>query len=61
MDSPQNTSRASSSQSVDDWQIEEIRAGIAEADRGEFATDQEVEEVLKRWNIPRTKKNSPHP
>ncbi|HLM80627.1 MAG TPA: hypothetical protein VK302_08335 [Terriglobales bacterium] len=31
------------------WQIEEIEKAIAEADRGEFASDQEVEEVLKRW------------
>jgi len=31
------------------WQIEEIKKGIAEADRGEFASDEEVEQVLKRW------------
>ncbi|MGA2235524.1 MAG: hypothetical protein ABSG23_08625 [Terriglobales bacterium] len=31
------------------WQIEEIEKGIDEADRGEFASDEEVEEVLKRW------------
>jgi predicted transcriptional regulator len=31
------------------WQIEEIEKGIAEADRGEFASDEEVEQVLKRW------------
>ena len=27
---------------VEAWQIEEIKAGIAEADRGEFASDDEV-------------------
>ena len=31
------------------WQIEEIKKGIAEADRGEFASDEEVEQSLKRW------------
>jgi len=31
------------------WQIEAIKAGIAEADRGEFATDEEVEAVAARF------------
>ena len=31
------------------WQIEEIKKGIAEADRGEFASEEEVQRVLKRW------------
>jgi predicted transcriptional regulator len=31
------------------WQIEEIEKGIAEADRGEFVSDQEVAQALKRW------------
>ena len=26
-----------------------VREGIAAADRGEFASDEEVEQVLKRW------------
>jgi RHH-type rel operon transcriptional repressor/antitoxin RelB len=34
---------------VDRWQIEEIKKGISEADRGEFASDEEVEQLLKRW------------
>jgi predicted transcriptional regulator len=34
---------------VEKWQIEEIKKGIAAADRGEFASDEEVEQVLKRW------------
>jgi predicted transcriptional regulator len=34
---------------VERWQIEEIKKGIAEADRGEFASDEEVEQALKRW------------
>jgi predicted transcriptional regulator len=31
------------------WQIEEIKKALDEADRGEFASDEEVEQVLKRW------------
>ncbi|MBI1740306.1 MAG: ribbon-helix-helix protein, CopG family [Acidobacteriales bacterium] len=34
---------------LNEWQIGEIRKGIAESDRGEFATDKEVEHSLKRW------------
>jgi predicted transcriptional regulator len=29
--------------SLNDWQIAEIKKGIAEADRGDFASDREVE------------------
>ena len=31
------------------WQIEEIKKGIAEADRGEFATDADVQRVVGKW------------
>ncbi|HLX84702.1 MAG TPA: hypothetical protein VKR59_12445 [Terriglobales bacterium] len=34
---------------LDRWQIEEIKKAIAEADRGEFASHEEVERVLSRW------------
>lgn len=34
---------------VNEWQIAEIKKAIAAADRGEFATDKEVEQRLKRW------------
>ncbi|PYX29587.1 MAG: CopG family transcriptional regulator [Acidobacteria bacterium] len=34
---------------LNEWQIEEIKKGIEEADRGEFATEAEVEQSLKRW------------
>jgi len=30
------------------WQIEEIKKALDEADRGEFASDEEVEQTLKR-------------
>ena len=32
-----------------DWQEAQIRAGIEEADRGEFASDEEVEAVFAKW------------
>ncbi len=35
--------------SVTEWQIAEITKAIAAADRGEFASDKEVEQRLKRW------------
>jgi len=35
--------------SVNEWQIGEIKKAIAAADRGEFASDEEVEQRLKRW------------
>jgi len=39
------------------WQIEEIKKGLDEADRGEFASDQEVEKVLNRWTRGRPTRN----
>ena len=35
--------------SVNEWQIAEIKKAIVEADRGDFASDKEVQQVLKRW------------
>ncbi len=34
---------------LEKWQIDEIKKALDEADRGEFASDEEVEQVLKRW------------
>ena len=34
---------------LNDWQIAEIKKGIAEADRGDFASDAEVERTLRKW------------
>ena len=34
---------------LDDWQIAEIRKGIAEADAGDFATAEEMARVVKKW------------
>jgi predicted transcriptional regulator len=34
---------------VNEWQIEEIKESLAEAERGEFATEGEVRRVLDKW------------
>ena len=34
---------------LQEWQVAEIEAGVAEADRGEFATDEEVQAVVGKW------------
>jgi RHH-type transcriptional regulator, rel operon repressor / antitoxin RelB len=35
--------------SVNEWQINEIKKGIAEADAGDFASEEEVQRVLNKW------------
>lgn len=35
---------------LNEWQIAEIKKGLAEADRGDFATDEEVAAVLSKWS-----------
>lgn len=37
---------------LNEWQIQAIRAGLREADAGEFATGAEVEAVFAKWRIP---------
>ena len=34
---------------IHDWQLEKIEAGLAAAERGEFATDMEMEQVFNRY------------
>jgi RHH-type transcriptional regulator, rel operon repressor / antitoxin RelB len=34
---------------LNDWQIEEIRKAVKEADRGDFASPGEVRRVMKKW------------
>ncbi len=34
---------------LNEWQIQELREAIKEADREDFASDQEVQVVLKKW------------
>jgi predicted transcriptional regulator len=35
--------------SVNEWQINEIKKGLAEADAGDFATEEQVQQVMKKW------------
>jgi predicted transcriptional regulator len=34
----------------DEWQIQEIRAAIKEANSGDFATDADVKTIMDKWN-----------
>ena len=34
---------------LNDWQIEETKKAVAEADRGDFASDKDVEQTLGKW------------
>jgi predicted transcriptional regulator len=38
---------------VNEWQIMETRKALAEADRGEFASPEDVRRVLKKWTSPK--------
>jgi predicted transcriptional regulator len=34
---------------LNEWQIEQIKKGLREADAGDFATDEEMEQTVRRW------------
>lgn len=34
---------------LNEWQIEETKKAVSQADAGDFATDHEVERVIKKW------------
>lgn len=34
---------------VNEWQIEEIKKGLAEADQGDFASEEDVRRVIGKW------------
>jgi RHH-type transcriptional regulator, rel operon repressor / antitoxin RelB len=34
---------------LNEWQIAEIKAALKEADAGEFASEKEVQAVMKKW------------
>ncbi len=36
---------------LNEWQLGEIHKALVEADRGEFATPQEVQRTMKRWSM----------
>ena len=36
---------------LNEWQVQEIRSAIAEADRGDFASADLVKDVLGKWGV----------
>jgi len=36
---------------LNEWQVAEIRAALAEADAGDFASDEDVDAVTARWGV----------
>ena len=35
---------------TNEWQIQEIRAALAEADNGDFASDADVKSIMGKWD-----------
>ncbi|MBW8879045.1 MAG: hypothetical protein JF614_29235 [Acidobacteria bacterium] len=44
---------------LQDWQIRQIEAGLREADSGDFASDEEMAELLAKWTS--SKRNADNP
>ena len=36
---------------INEWQIEEIKDGLKEADANDFASNQEVQAVFNKWGV----------
>ena len=36
---------------LNEWQVKEIKQAVVEADRGEFASDQDVAAVFGKWGV----------
>jgi RHH-type rel operon transcriptional repressor/antitoxin RelB len=36
--------------SINEWQIQEIRAAVAEADAGDFASEADVKALMDKWD-----------
>lgn len=36
---------------LNEWQIEDIKAAIKEADASDFASDQEVQAIFNKWSV----------
>ena len=36
---------------LNEWQVNEIKQAVVEADRGEFASDQDVAAVFGKWGV----------
>lgn len=45
---------------LNEWQVEELKAAVREADAGDFASDQEIDDVMKRWGAEDTGKPNGH-
>ena len=41
-----------SAESLNEWQIAEIQKSLDEADRNDFATDEDVSSVIGKWPLP---------
>jgi len=40
---------------INQWQIEETKKALAEADRGDFASAPQVKNVMRKWTKPRAR------
>lgn len=38
---------------INEWQVQETKAALAEAKAGDFATDKEVQALAKKWKVAR--------
>ena len=38
---------------INEWQIQEVRAALAEAKASDFATDKEVQVLARKWKVVR--------
>ena len=36
---------------INEWQLQEIQNGVAEADAGEFASDDELASLARKWRV----------
>ncbi len=36
---------------LNEWQIQEIKSAIKEADNGDFATDKDLKKTLRKWGV----------
>ena len=36
---------------LNEWQVQEIKTAIQEVDNGEFATDDAIADVFKKWGV----------
>ena len=39
---------------INEWQLQEIKTALAEADAGDFASAKELKKTLRKWGVPAT-------